>query len=146
MTTHAEPRCRNDAAVGGLVLFLTLWFLWPIDDTLTTLAVPTVPMPPRIWVAGVIAPALLIAAAAYFRAPSMLWQVPLQALMLACLCVGVSTLVLSGHQISSTSARICVGYLFAAGILGWLTRDLQAHFLHPHKTRKPVPTIDPRAT
>jgi hypothetical protein len=100
MTTSAQRLSANDAAVGGLVLFLTLWFLWPLQDVLRTVAVPAVPLPPRIWVAAVIAPGFLLAAAAYFRSPSMLWQVPLQALMLACLFVGVSTLILGWRNIS----------------------------------------------
>jgi hypothetical protein len=38
----------NDAAVRGLVLFLTLWFLWPLQDVLRTVALPAVPMPPHL--------------------------------------------------------------------------------------------------
>ena len=94
-------------------------------------------MSPRIWIAAIIAPSLLVAGAAYFRAPSMLWQVPLQALALACLFVGLRTLILSTRHFSLKSAGIGIGYLATAALLGWMMRDLQRDFLRPHNARKP---------
>ena len=130
------PRSGNDIAIGGLVLFTTLWFLWPIEDFLTSLVFFSAPNPALI---DVIPCVLLIATATYLRAPSILWQIPLQALTLACLIVGLSTLIMGWRQISSASAGICVLYLATAGALGWLMRDLQRHFLSPHKPRQ-LPT------
>jgi hypothetical protein len=136
MPAPKERPSGNNAAVGAFVLFLTLWFLWPVEEVLRALAIPAVPMPPRLWIAAIIAPSLLIAGAAYLRAPAMLWQVPLQALALACLFVGLRTLVLSARHSSMKSAGIGVGYLVTAALLSWLMRDLQRDYLRPHKSRK----------
>ena len=138
MSRSRKRPSGNDFAVGALVLFLTLWFFWPIQEVLRALPTPTLPIPPRLWIAAIIAPSLLIAGAAYLRAPTMLWQVPLQALALACLIVGLRTLVLSARHSSLKTAGIGVGYLVTAALLGWLMRDLQRHFLRPHKSRKPI--------
>ena len=139
MTTASGNGGGHDAAVGFLVLFVTLWFLWPLQDVLTTLAVSgTVPFSRRMLVADSIGPALLIGATVYLRAPSMLWQIPMQALAAACLFAGVGILVLSWHELSPRSAAICVGYLAVGASLAWFMRNLQRHFLSPHKRRRPL--------
>jgi hypothetical protein len=69
-----------DWALGGLVLFVTLPLLWTFTPLLTAVVVPYSHLPPRMWIMGVIAPAILISAAAYLRDSSILWQSPLQAL------------------------------------------------------------------
>jgi hypothetical protein len=127
----------KDAAVGGLVSFVMLWFLWPLQDVLTALTVPAALLPTRLWVAAVVAPSLLIGASVYLRAPSLLWQIPVQALAFACLIVGLRILILGWRHVSLPLAAIGLGYLVAGAALGWLMRDLQRHVFSPHKPRKP---------
>ena len=137
MATASGNGGGYDAAVGFLILFVTLWFLWPLQDALTTFAVSgTVPLPMRMLVADLIGPALLVGATVYLRVPSILWQIPMQALAAACLFVGVGTLVLSWHELSPRSAAVCVGYLVVGASLAWFMRNLQRHFLSPHKRRR----------
>jgi presenilin-like A22 family membrane protease len=82
-----------------------------------------------MWVMGVIAPAILISAAAYLRDSSVLWQSPLQALALAFLFVGLSVPILNWHSVSSSSVAIGIGYFAAGAALGWLLRKSQRRFL-----------------
>jgi hypothetical protein len=137
MATSTSKGNANDYAVGGLVVFLMLWFLWPLLDVLKTIALPGVTLPPRLWLGGLIAVTLLIAGSVYLRAPAVLWQVPLQALVLACLMVGVNILIFRWRSNTPNTVAICFGYVAVGAFLGWLMRDLQRHFLSPHKRANP---------
>jgi hypothetical protein len=129
MRTRKGSSNANALAVGGLVLFVTLPLLWTLTPVLMAFAIPSSEFPPRQLVATAIALAMLVGAAAYLRAPSLLWQVPLQTLALACLIVGVSLPILNWHSVSATTAAICVGYVAAGAALGWLMRKSQRRFL-----------------
>src|ERR1700730_6114879 len=91
MSTRARLNVSaNDLAVGGLVLFVTLVCLWTLT---AVLSIPFGRPAPRLWVMAVVAPLILLGATAYLRDRSLLWQVPMQALALACLIVAVRVLI-----------------------------------------------------
>jgi hypothetical protein len=46
--------------------------------------------------------------------------------------------VLSWHELSPRSAAISIGYLAVGASLAWFMRNLQRHFLSPHKRRRPL--------
>ena len=131
--TRTRTVSAYDAAIGALVLFLTLWFLWTLTPILAALAVPSGHTAPRIWLGAVIATVLLLGASAYLRAPSLLWQVPMQALALAFLVVGLQVLILDWRSLSGRMAATSVGYLAAGAGCGWFMRKFQKQFLSPHK-------------
>jgi hypothetical protein len=133
MSARKGSATANDLAIGGLVLFMTLPLLWTFTPLLTAVVVPSSTLPPRMWIMGVIAPAILIGAAAYLRDPSILWQSPLQALALAFLFVGLSVPILNWQSVSGSSVAICVGYFVVGAALGWLLRKSQRRFLRRRK-------------
>jgi len=130
---RARSVSTTELAEGALTLFVMLWFLWTIATVLTAVVVPTHPLPTRLWVGGMIAFALLLATTAYMRDPAVLWQIPLQALALACLVVGVRELIFGWRSLAVTSAAICAVYLASAVALGWGMRDLQRTVLRHRK-------------
>jgi hypothetical protein len=119
----------NEMAIAGMVLFVTLILLWLFTPLLTALADPSSRLPPQIWILSVVAPALLLGASAYLREPSILWLIPLKALAMSCIIVGLSVPILHWRIVTSSSVAICVAYIAAGAALGWLMRKLQKRFL-----------------
>ena len=128
MGTRKGSSNANALAIGGLVLFVMLPLLRTLTPVLMALAIPSSEFPPRQLLATAISSAMLVGASAYLRAPSLLWQVPLQTLALACLIVGVSLPILNWRNVSATTVAICVGYVAAGAALGWLMHSSQRRF------------------
>lgn len=146
MTSSPSPRSR-DAAVGALLLFVTLWFLWPLTDAVTWLITPGYLAGHRLWVVALIAGSLLAGASTYLREPSLLWQIPLQALAAALILSGLPRLLdclqsaLNHRHLSVSGVAVSIGCIAAGVFLAMWMKKLKHHYLIRRRTHLPRSTL-----
>ena len=133
-----QPRNSDSRKMLGAVLTifsqvgLFVSFLAAIRD----LSPPSDPIPLRVGVFFLVSIFILVGASAVLRTRVLFWQIPLIALALALICVGIRILVSSvfdnWHMIFGASGIFGATCLILAVAAGALVKYLQTRFIPEH--------------
>jgi hypothetical protein len=135
MKRSPQPSAHQMAA-SFLLLFAFLWWLWTLSPIVDSVMPGGAPLKQRVLVILMIDIIGLVAIARYFKAWSLLWQVPLQALAAVLLFTGIGTVVTLAidrpHALFESIGLWYEGFAVAGVTAALLMKRLQVRFLGGH--------------